>query len=204
MLEHGPHHMNILVATWHHIIVKLPHAIPCWNQKTMHQQTLIDQRCLDHMRQSKHWYQRSSLDMRQSETLVSEIIWYDKKQLQCSLTYNSQYPELTSASLKMRTIILSLTKPEISEPHIPNSSATFWKLSLYNFNVYTKAWKRKVSLYFTIYTNTWKRKVSLYFDVLYWGLEEESLTILRYLILILERQKSHYTSKYNKNFTLHI
>jgi hypothetical protein len=152
----------------------------------MHQQTLIDQRCLDHMRQSKHWYQRSSLDMRQSETLVSEIIWYDKKQLQCSLTYNSQYPELTSASLKMRTIILSLTKPEISEPLKPNSSATFWKLSLYNFNVYTKAWKRlrlergkshytslfiltleRGKSHYTLmfYTEAWKKKASHYFNI---------------------------------------
>jgi hypothetical protein len=130
----------------------------------MHQQTLIDQRCLDHMRQSKHWYQRSSSDMRQSETLVSEIIWYDKKQLQCSLTYNTQYPELIRASLKMRTIILPQTKPEICEPHTPNSYI-LKTLSLYNFNVYTKAWKRKVSLYFQGFK------------------------------LRLERGKSHYTSK---------
>lgn len=28
MMEHGPHHMHILIATWHYIIVKLFHASP--------------------------------------------------------------------------------------------------------------------------------------------------------------------------------
>jgi hypothetical protein len=147
----------------------------------MHQQTLIDQRCLDHMRQSKHGYQRSSSDMRQSETLVSEIIWYDKKQLQCSLTYNTQYPELIRSSLKMRTIILPLTKPEISEPHTPNSSATFWKFSHYITSMFILRLERGKSSILWCFilrlerrkphntsifnTNTWKTKVSLYSKV---------------------------------------
>jgi hypothetical protein len=132
----------------------------------MHQQTLKDQRCLDHMRQSKHRYQRSSLDMRQSETLVSEIIWYDKKQLHCSLTYNTQYPELIRASLKMRTIILSLTKPEISEPHRPNSSATFWKLSHYITSMFILRLERgKFHYTLMFYTEAWKKKASQYFNI---------------------------------------
>jgi hypothetical protein len=90
------------------------------------------------------------------------------------LDLNTQYPELIRASLKMKTIILSLTKPEISEPHTPNSSATFWKLSHYITSMFILRLERGKSHYTSLF------------------------------ILTLERGKSHYTSRYNKNFTLHI